>query len=107
MIGVTTLEKNYYGSEAAFNLSPVLTTFAEYGNSLPYSLKVSSIVNGTYSLLGTIDTNYISIGYMVNQGAKYLFNDSFSLSILVVVIMSFVRLSSQARNLHIATASLI
>lgn len=77
---VTTLEKNYYGSEAAFNLSPVLTTFAEYGNALPYSLKVSSIVNGTYSLLGTIDTNYISIGYMVNQGAKYLFNDSFNVA---------------------------
>lgn len=71
---VTTLEKNYYGSEAAFNLSPVLTTFALYGESLPYSLTVSSLNNGTFTSLGSLSGNSISIGYMVNQGAKYLDN---------------------------------
>ena len=69
---VTTLEKNYYGDEAAFNLSPVLTTLAEYGRCKPYTLKISSIVDGNYELLGTLDDNYISIGYMCNQGNKYL-----------------------------------
>lgn len=77
---ITTLEKNYYGDEAAFNLSPVLTTFAEYGNAKPYTLRVSSIIDGVYSLLGVIDTNYISIGYMVNQGNKYLFNDTMNVA---------------------------
>lgn len=71
---ITTLEKNYYGSDVAYNISPVLSTFAEYGNALPYTLKVSTIVNGNYSLLGTVPTNYISVGYMVNQGNKYLYN---------------------------------
>lgn len=72
---ITTLEKNYYGDEAAFNLSPVLTTFAEYGRARPYTLKVSSIIDGNYTLLGNVDENYISIGYMCNQGNKYLIND--------------------------------
>lgn len=77
---VTTLEKNYYGSEAAFNLSPVLTTLAEYGNAIPYTINLSSLSNGSFTSLGTIDTNYISIGYMVNQGSKYLFNDSMNVA---------------------------
>lgn len=73
---ITTLEKNWYGGEAAFNMSPVLTTFAEYGQAVPYTFRVSSIKDGQYSLLGNIDTNYISIGYMCNQGSKYLYNSS-------------------------------
>ena len=77
---VTTLEKNYYGGECAFNMSPVLTTLAEYGRVKPYTMKVSSLINGTYSLLGNVDENYISIGYMVNQGSKYLFNNYFNIA---------------------------
>ena len=70
---VTTLEKNYYGSEVAFNLSPVFTTLAEYGKTKPYTLNVSSIAsNGDYSTIGRVDIGHISIGYMVNQGYKYL-----------------------------------
>lgn len=72
---LTTLEKNFYNGEAAFNLSPVLTTFAEYGNAFGYTLRVSSIADGEYSVLGNIDKNYISVGYMCNQGLKYLPND--------------------------------
>lgn len=72
---VTTLEKNFHNGETAFDLSPVLATFAEEGNAVPFSMKVYSIKDGEYSLLGNIDTNYISIGYMVNQGNKYLIND--------------------------------
>ena len=72
---ITTLEKNFYNGEAAFDLSPVLTTFAEYGNAVPFTMTISAIKNGQYSLLGNIDTNYVSIGYMCNQGSKYLFNE--------------------------------
>ena len=71
---VTTLEKNFYDGEAAFNITPVITTMADYGTSQPFSATVSSIKNGQYSKLGDVDTNYVSVGYMVNQGAKYLFN---------------------------------
>lgn len=73
---VTTLTKNYYGDECAFNMSPVLTTFAEYGRVQPYTMRVSALLpSGQYALLGNVDTNYISIGYMCNQGSKYLYND--------------------------------
>lgn len=76
---VTTLEKNFYNGECAFNLSPVLTTFAKIGSAIPYSFDIRSIGglgrDGVISQLGTISGNYISVGYMVNQGAKYLINN--------------------------------
>ena len=72
---VTTLEKNWYNGEAAFNMSPVLTTISTIGSIVPYSFRISSIKDGNYSLLGSISGNYNSVGYMCNQGYKYLTND--------------------------------
>lgn len=72
---ITTLTKNWYGGEAAFNMSPVLTTISEYGMVVPYSFSISSLKGGNYALLGTVTNNYSSIGYMVNQGYKYLTMD--------------------------------
>jgi hypothetical protein len=69
---ITTLEKNYYGSECAFDMSPVLTTFAEIGKTMPYTMKVSSIKGDTYSVLAQFNDNYIAQGYMCNQGNKYI-----------------------------------
>ena len=78
---VTTLEKNFYGGETSFNLSPVLTTISKYGRVTPYELKVNSIgKDGELSLLGNVGENYSSIGYMVNQGNKYLYNDYMQLA---------------------------
>ena len=81
---VTTLEKNYYNGECAFDLSPVLTTFAKIGSAVPYSFEVRSVGgldrDGVISLLGTITGNYISVGYMVNQGAKFLDNTIFNIA---------------------------
>lgn len=75
---ITTLEKNYYEGECSFDLSPVLTTFSKIGSAVPYSFEVRSVGglerDGVISLLGTITGNYTSVGYMVNQGAKYLDN---------------------------------
>lgn len=71
---VTTLEKNFYNGETDFNLSPVLNTFTEAGKAVPYTISLSSMKNGDFSSLGTIQTNYASVGYMVNQGYKYLDN---------------------------------
>lgn len=69
---VTTLEKNYYGSECAFDLSPLLTTFANEAITVPYTAKISYIKNGQYVVLGNMPTNHIAQGYMVNQGNKFL-----------------------------------
>lgn len=70
---VTTLEKNFYKGEVAFDMSPVLTTFAERGKTEPYWFLISSIdQNGQYSELSRLSTNYITQGYMVNQGNKFI-----------------------------------
>lgn len=68
---ITTLEKNYYGSEVAFNMSPVLATISEVGKSVPYNMKITFINrNGIFGQVGTVPTNYSVVGYMVNQGYK-------------------------------------
>lgn len=77
---VTTLEKNYYGSEVAFDLSPVLTTLAVVGETKPYSFKVSYMNESGYTSLGTIGTNYIAQGFMCNQGNKFLQLSAFQLA---------------------------
>ena len=77
---ITTLEKNWYNGEAAFNMSPVLTTLASDGKVVQYALKVSSMKDGEYALLGNVGNNYISVGYMCNQGYKYLINNSLNIA---------------------------
>lgn len=70
---ITTLEKNFYNGEAAFNMSPVLTTFAKRSKTEPYLFRLNTISqNGDYQVLGTIGNNFICQGYMCNQGQKYL-----------------------------------
>ena len=70
---ITSLEKNYYESGMMFDVTPVLTTMAERGKTVPYKLEVSATKNdGTYTLLGSITGNSISQGYLVNQGYKYI-----------------------------------
>lgn len=71
---VTSLQKNFYNGEAAFNVTPVLNTFTEIGKAKPYTLSITSIKDGIYSKIGEIATNYTAQGYMVNQGQKYLDN---------------------------------
>lgn len=77
-IYVTTLEKNYYGSEAAFNLSPVLSTLSTPGKVRPFNLGINKLKDGTYTQLGNVVNNYSTVGYMVNQGNKYIPLDAFS-----------------------------
>lgn len=69
---VTTLSKNWYGGECAFNMSPVLTTIAELGQLVPYTFSVSYTKNGEYTSLASIPTNYVAVGFMCNQGLKYI-----------------------------------
>lgn len=70
---ITTLEKNCYGSSVAFDMSPLITTLAKHGVSIPYQCNVfKTSSDGTYSNLGNLGTNYVSVGYMCNQGNKFL-----------------------------------
>ena len=70
---ITTLSKSYYESGMGVDVTPVLTTLAMRGKTVPYKLEVSYTAdNGTYGTIGSISGNSISQGYLVNQGFKYL-----------------------------------
>ena len=76
---VTTLEKNYYGNECAFDVSPVLATISEYGKTYPYFFNIGltiggGIQEGDYKPLGKVSGN-TTIGYMANQSDKWLVID--------------------------------
>lgn len=74
---ITSLEKNYYGGECRFDMTPVLATLAEYNLTVPYSMNIGSMnSSGAVLTLGSISGNNVSVGYMVNQGEKYLELDS-------------------------------
>jgi hypothetical protein len=68
---VTTLEKNYYGDECAFDMSPVLATMSEYGVTKPYVFDVKMMSQeGDVQTLGSI-SGYTVIGYHANQSDTY------------------------------------
>lgn len=70
---ITTLEKKMHGGVTAFDMSPVLTTLAKIGRTVPYSFRLHALNDGEYSTLSNnVGTNYISVGYMCNQGMKYI-----------------------------------
>lgn len=73
---LTTLEKNFYNSECAFDISPVLATFSEYGMSKPFHINLSAIGSeGNYIDLGEVSGNSV-IGYSANYSERYLVDDS-------------------------------
>ena len=68
---ITTLEKNWYGDECAFDMSPVLSTFSEYGKTQPYTFVLNVFRdNGEWQNQGTVSGN-TTIGYHANQSDKY------------------------------------
>lgn len=68
---VTTLEKNFYGNECAFDVSPVLATFSKCGKTIPYSLALSLITaDGEWVELNGVNAN-TTYGYLANQSDKY------------------------------------
>ena len=70
---VTTLEKNYHVGNCRFDITPVLATMSKYGETIPYSFEISALnESGTSTSLGSVTGNSVSVGYMVNQGDKFL-----------------------------------
>lgn len=70
---VTTLEKNYYGDECAFDMSPVLSTLSEYGKTNPYQFVLSLFrADGEWQNIGNVSGN-TTFGYLANQSDKYIY----------------------------------
>jgi hypothetical protein len=69
---ITTLEKNWYGDECAFNMSPLLATLSEYGETRPYTFSLDVIrEDGEWQHLGEVSGN-TAIGYKANMSEDYL-----------------------------------
>lgn len=76
---VTTLEKNFYGEECAFDVSPVLATFSEFGKTKPYTFSLNLFrADGEWQSIGTV-SGYTTIGYLANGSDKYISTDALRL----------------------------
>lgn len=69
-----TVEKNYYKNGLNFDLSPILATVTENGNTTKYKVQASYVKNGQLNGIGSLDNNYAANGYSVNQGKFYIPN---------------------------------
>lgn len=64
---VTTIEKNWYGNECSFDMSPILATLSDYGKSQYYELAMQLIrADGEWQYLGYVYGNSV-VGYHANQ----------------------------------------
>lgn len=68
---ITTLEKSYYKEKIDFNVSDVLKSISRYDFLVPYTLFIYSQVGNQVTNLGRVSATS-AIGYMVNQGEKFL-----------------------------------
>lgn len=68
---ITTLEKSYYKEKIDFNVSDVLRSISRYDYLTPYTLFIYSQIGNQVSSLDRVSATS-AIGYMVNQGEKFL-----------------------------------
>lgn len=68
---ITTLEKSYYKEKIDFNVSDVLKSISRYDFLVPYTLFIYSQIGNQVTNLGKVSATS-AIGYMVNQGEKFL-----------------------------------
>lgn len=68
---ITSLEKNWYGNECSFDMSPVISTISEYGKTVPYYFVLNLFrEDGEWQHMGDISGNTL-IGYHSNQSDKF------------------------------------
>lgn len=69
---LTTLQKEYYSDSVSFNLTPALLTVSENNRTTIWKADIYAMVDSKAIELGTITDNYITNGYLVNQGKTYI-----------------------------------
>lgn len=71
---ICTLTKSFSGNKCAFDISPITSTFSEYGKTSSYYVKASYITDkGQYGDIGTVKGK-TTIGYEANMSDKYLWD---------------------------------
>lgn len=73
---ITTLEKNFYGEECSFNMSPILETISKYGETVPYSFKIRTIKEDGQVVDNGSVSGVTSFGYHANESDDYLTADT-------------------------------
>lgn len=71
---VTTLEKTYYSNEVRFDISPVLSTIAEYGRLVYFRFSLtlfSSSSSHAFEELAVVHNMYVVHGYRCNASIPY------------------------------------
>ena len=70
---VTTLSKNLYNGVTDFDVSPVLSTFSDFGQTTPYRVHAYAIdPSGQYHAIGD-ESGYTTAGYHANDSDYYLY----------------------------------
>ena len=72
---VTTLVKTYYSDEVRFDISPILSTFAEYGRLVYFRFIVTlftSSNDNSFRQIKSVHNLYTTVGYRENHSLPYL-----------------------------------
>lgn len=69
---ITTLEKNAFGGEMSFDLSPLFTSYTDENSMSQFQLIVYSMVDSSITPLKQLNNIYAVNGYLVNQGGGFI-----------------------------------
>lgn len=69
---VATLEKNVFGADTSFDLSPIFNTYASNNKIVQYQVIIYTIVDSKITIVRSYYYIYAVPGYLVNQGGTYL-----------------------------------
>lgn len=69
---ITTLQKEYYKDSVSFNVTPVLAAYTDYGKTTVWKAKIYGAKDGVVSEYMDFSNNYITKGYLVNQGGTFI-----------------------------------
>lgn len=69
---VTTLEKEFWGEECYFNLSPIFNSLVNFNELAEVNLYIYRVSDTSITLLSLIKDLYFVTGYSVNQGVNYI-----------------------------------
>lgn len=69
---VTQLRKTFEGETVYFDLTPLLSSLAEYGEMSNFALHIFSLEDGNPTLLANLGNVFFTTGYSVNQQAPFV-----------------------------------
>lgn len=69
---VTSLEKLHHGEETYFDITPLMTSLADYGKLSRMDIHVLYLKDGAVSLMQVFEDIYFTTGYSVNQQLPYI-----------------------------------